>query len=278
MIDLKLFCKEMPKCEFNVRWEACIGRSGLRSLEEHRRVIGKPELTTEQRKLLWAYGKPRDMKDLTFDHNMADMIDLYCTEHDQDSDRLYQRVITVDIIKYFYADNVVYLELHVKPRTSKELSPELFLRKIIQAISFAKLSHDNITIKVLLIAEVEESIEKVREVIDLLLIFGKTHRNQNSPDGEIIHGVEIIFANVNDDDMRQLKKMVEYVRQESDLVIVFNLAKVCNNANLLYNILLLRPDRLCNVEILSQNENKIDEHVLVDRLLAMKLPIGDDDA
>lgn len=47
--------------------------------------------------------------------------------------------------------------------------------------------------------------------------------------------------------------------------------------NQLYNILLFHPDRLCNAEILStlsQNENEIDQHVLTDRLLSMKLPIG----
>ncbi|EJD74613.1 hypothetical protein LOAG_18094 [Loa loa] len=54
----------MPKCEFNARWEACIKKSMLlRTLEEHRRTLGEPELTVQQRKLLWAYGEPRDMKE-----------------------------------------------------------------------------------------------------------------------------------------------------------------------------------------------------------------------
>lgn len=44
---------------------------------------------------------------------------------------------------------------------------------MIQAISFAKLSYENMIIKVLLIADVEESIERVQEVIELLLIFGR---------------------------------------------------------------------------------------------------------
>lgn len=47
-----------------------------------------------------------------------------------------------------------------------------------------------------------------------------------------------------------------------------------NNVSQLYNILLLRPDRLCNAEILRQNQNETDQHVLADRLLSLKLPIG----
>ncbi|VBB32408.1 unnamed protein product [Acanthocheilonema viteae] len=251
----------MPKCEFNVRWEACIRRSIQRSLEDHRRVVGKSELTTEQRKLLWAYGKPRDLKEALQSMSIVyDMVRL-------------QEQITLDIVKYYRADNVLYLEIHVNPCVNNELSPEIFLRKMIQAISFAKSAHRNMTVKILLIAELEESIERVQEVIDLVLIFGRTRRNQNLPDSDIIHGVEIVFVDSNEYDMYQLKKMIEFIRQESDLLIIFNLAKMSNNMNQLYDILSMRPDRLCNAEILNQNQNEIDQRIITDRLLSMKLPI-----
>ncbi|KAL3984749.1 hypothetical protein ACH3XW_35805 [Acanthocheilonema viteae] len=254
----------MPKCEFNVRWEACIRRSIQRSLEDHRRVVGKSELTTEQRKLLWAYGKPRDLKEAL--QSMSIVYDMV---------RLQEQVfmITLDIVKYYRADNVLYLEIHVNPCVNNELSPEIFLRKMIQAISFAKSAHRNMTVKILLIAELEESIERVQEVIDLVLIFGRTRRNQNLPDSDIIHGVEIVFVDSNEYDMYQLKKMIEFIRQESDLLIIFNLAKMSNNMNQLYDILSMRPDRLCNAEILNQNQNEIDQRIITDRLLSMKLPI-----
>ncbi|CAG9537951.1 unnamed protein product [Cercopithifilaria johnstoni] len=264
MLDLKLFCTKIPKCEFNVRWEACVGKSALRTLLEYRRLAGKAELTNEQRKLLWAYGHPRDMKEAL--QSMSIIYDLVVLQE-------HIFMITLDIINYYNADNVLYLELHVKPYMIDELSPEILLRKMIQAISFSKAEHGDMIIKILLIAELEESIEKVRDVIDLLLIFGKTHRNQNLPDSDIINGVEIVFVNSNENVMYQLQKIIEFIRRESDLTIVFNLAKMSYNFNLLHNILLLHPDRLCNAEILSESENQIDQHILIDRLLSMKLPI-----
>lgn len=81
--------------------------------------------------------------------------------------------MTRDIIDHYYADNVVYLELHVKPCVSVQLTPETFLRKMIQAITAAKRIYHSMIIKVLVIVELETSIEKVQEAIDLVMILGK---------------------------------------------------------------------------------------------------------
>ncbi|VDO35176.1 unnamed protein product [Onchocerca flexuosa] len=76
---IKHSAKECPNVsdqlqEFNVRWEACIKKSMLLTLEEHRRSLGEPELTPEQRKLLWAYGEPRDMKEWVLIFSLTDKL------------------------------------------------------------------------------------------------------------------------------------------------------------------------------------------------------------
>ncbi|OZC12062.1 hypothetical protein X798_00581 [Onchocerca flexuosa] len=267
MFDYKTFCKRMPKCEFNVRWEACIKKSMLLTLEEHRRSLGEPELTPEQRKLLWAYGEPRDMKEALRSMSLVhDMI------------RLQEDVfaITKDIIDRYHADNVVYLELRVKPCESNELSPETFLRKVIQAIRSAKALYSNMIVKVLVTAELQRETEKVKRIFDLVMVLGKTRKSKNLPDSEIINGIELI-GNLNEVDMYQLQKMIAEVQEESELIIVFNLLQINDDVNQLYDILLFNPDRISNAEMLSdvnQNQNnEIHRHAVIDRLLSTKLPI-----
>ncbi|EFO21639.1 hypothetical protein LOAG_06845 [Loa loa] len=89
--------------------------------------------------------------------------------------------------------------------------------------------------------------------------------------------MEMIFGDKNEVNIHELQEMIDRIRRESQLIIVFNLAKINENVSQLYDILLLRPDRLSNAEILStlsQNQNQIDQRILTDRLLSMKLPIG----
>lgn len=57
-------------------------------------------------------------------------------------------------------------------------------------------------------------------------IIGRTHRNRNLPDSKIVIGMEIVFVETTADDMYRLGRMVEYIRRESNLLLVFNLAKV----------------------------------------------------
>ncbi|KAK6107524.1 Adenosine/AMP deaminase family protein [Brugia pahangi] len=267
MLDLKLFCKKLPKCEFNIRWEACIKKSMLSMLEEHRRKSGGPELTAEQRKLLWAYGEPRDMKEAL--RSMSVVRELILLQEDVFT-------ITSDIVDRYHSDNVFYLEFRVKPCVSNELSPETFLRKMIQAIVVARDTRRHMTIKILIIVELENPIEVINEIIDLVMILGRTYRSRNLPDSDIIHGLEMAFSDSNKISMDQLQRIIDHIRRESQLIIVFNLAKINNNVDQLYDILLCRPDRLSNAEILStfnKNENKIDQHILTDRLISTKLPI-----
>uniref|UniRef100_A0A915PMQ2 Adenosine deaminase domain-containing protein n=1 Tax=Setaria digitata TaxID=48799 RepID=A0A915PMQ2_9BILA len=261
--------------EFNVRWEACIRKSTLRTLEENRRKLGEPELTVEQRKLLWAYGEPRNLKEAL--KSLSVVYSMVLLQEDVFA-------ITADIVDRYNADNVVYLELRVKPCISKELSPETFLRKVIQAIIAAKVKYPSMTVKVLVTIELERSIENVREAIDLVMILGRTRRSKNLPDSEVINGIEIV-GDPNETDMRQVHELLNKVREESELVIVFNLAQVDIHSFLtgihdgfdhLYDLLTFRPDRLSNAEILTdfrRNRNEINHRVLIDRLLSMKLPI-----
>ncbi|MCP9259787.1 hypothetical protein DINM_002987 [Dirofilaria immitis] len=251
--------------ELNVRWESCIRKSMFRILEEHRLLTGEPDLTVEQRKLLWAYGEPRNMKEAL--RTMSVVRDLVRFQEDV-------FMITKDIIDRYHADNVVYLELRVKPCESKELSPETFLRKVIQAIISSKELYPNMIIKVLITVELQQDIEEVRRVFDLVMILGKTRKSKNLPDGDIIDGIEIV-GNLNEVNVPQLQKMIDEVREESELRIVFNLAQV-NDVHQLHDILLFHPDRLSNAEILSnlnQDQNEIHKHVFTDRLLSTKLPI-----
>ncbi|VDK61918.1 unnamed protein product [Onchocerca ochengi] len=239
----------------------------LPALEEHRRSLGEPELTPEQRKLLWAYGEPRDMKEAL--RSMSLVHDMIRLQEDV-------FVITRDIIDRYHADNVVYLELRVKPCESRELSPETFLRKVIQAIRSAKALYSNMIVKVLVTAELQRETEKVKRIFDLVMVLGKTRKSKNIPDSEIINGIELI-GNLNEVDIYQLRKMIVEVREESELIIVFNLLQISDDVNQLYDILLFNPDRISNAEMLSdvnQNRNnEIHRHAVIDRLLSMKLPI-----
>ncbi|VDM99139.1 unnamed protein product [Thelazia callipaeda] len=147
----------MPKCEFNVRWEAAITKSVLKTIEDHRREWGERELTVNERKILWAYGTPRNYIELMKVVSLVHKLVLRQEEVFS---------ITKDIINRYHADNVVYLEMRVIPCLSSQLTLELFVKKMIDAILERQENHIEMMIKITLTVNVCEPLQKLNEFPD----------------------------------------------------------------------------------------------------------------
>ncbi|PIO71660.1 putative adenosine deaminase [Teladorsagia circumcincta] len=152
---------------------------------------------------------------------------------------------TIDVIKEFSHDSVVYLELRSTPRATAEMSKKEYVEGIINGIQQAS-TDEKIVTRLLLSVDRRQSAEDAQETLDIAV----------ADESGLIVGLEL-----SGDPSVDGRKFIPLFRRAraSGLKVSVHLAEVRSQLEEVDEILAFRPDRIGHGTYLHTNENFVKQ-------------------
>ncbi|VDN18836.1 unnamed protein product [Gongylonema pulchrum] len=246
---MRAVCRRMPKCEFHAHLSGCISRRMLKILGSRRRasefiVDNESALSTPSR-------SPR---------NLEEAFRLFPL--------IQAMVVTVDVIREFNEDNVVYLELRSTPRQTDCMSKEEYVRALISGVIHAKQLYPHICVRILLSIDRRQTVEQAEETVNLAMKYGL--KDGKAESDAIIIGVEI--SGDPRHDARKFLPLLEKARGHLP-VISFHLAEIKENLDEVHDCLRFGPTRLGHATFLHEIQDDVLREICLRHVYNNRIPI-----
>lgn len=167
--------------------------------------------------------------------------------------------VAVGVIKEFYDDNVVYLELRTTPRAGDNMTKEEYVNQVIKAIVDVSAELD-IVVKLILSLNRCHSLHDCEESLDLVI-----KMKERNPD--IIKGIDLC----GDPSNGTFHGKLFAVARENGLYVTLHCAEV-SNENEVKQMLEFKPDRLGHGSCIHPTQGGTTE--LWELYRALKIPLG----
>lgn len=191
------------------------------------------------------------------ERTLNDCFELFKVAHNitNNVDNLY--LTTRDVIKEFYDDGVIYLELRSTPRCANDMSKKQYIEIIVRAI---KDDCNNIIVKLILSIDRRHGVKESEQALDLII-----EMKNNYPD--VIVGIDL-SGNPN---IGTFDESLFARARHNHLKVTLHCGEVKNEEETL-RMLQFKPDRIGHGTCLHPNANGSEE--LWQCYLESPIPIG----
>lgn len=174
--------------------------------------------------------------------NLENVFKTFAIAHKATSSSQTVYLATLNLIKEFAADNVIYLELRTTPRNEEGMSAENYIESVIKAIQD---STNRILVKLILSLNRQHSLEECTNNLNLIL-----KKQSEYPD--IIKGIDL-SGNPIHGSFHDLKHLFKRGRN-NNLFTTIHCGEVVNSKEI-HEILEFRPERIGHACYLHPNYN-----------------------
>ncbi|XP_011157608.2 adenosine deaminase-like protein [Solenopsis invicta] len=245
-MDMMEFCRKLPKVELHAHLNGSLSVNILRNLC----IMNHSKVASEY----------QDLVNITNFSSLSECFKIFDIAHALTSSPQTVFTAACDVIKEFYEDNVIYLELRSTPRAVKDVMTKVeYLQAIIQAIEVSKSKFPQILVKLLVSINRKEGFESAEENINLAIEFREKYP-------EYVVGIDLSGDPTRGDLFLELLEKSRKV----GLKITVHCAEVPNEVET-NNILKFKPDRLGHCTCIHPSLQGSQQ--LFDMLLESKIPV-----
>ncbi|XP_011696540.1 PREDICTED: adenosine deaminase-like protein [Wasmannia auropunctata] len=244
-MNMKEFCQKLPKVELHAHLNGSLSVNTLQKLRE----MQCSNTACDQ-----------VLVDTTNFSSLSECFKMFDVAHALTITPQAVFVATCDVIKEFYEDNVIYLELRSTPRAVKDsMTKTEYLQAIIDAIESSKSEFPQILVKLLVSIDRKQGYESAQENINLAIQFMKKYP------GYVV-GIDLSGDPTAGDSFLELLE----TSRKAGLRITAHCAEVPNEVET-NNIIKFKPDRLGHCTCIHPSLQGSQQ--LFDTLLESKIPV-----
>lgn len=244
-MNMKEFCQKLPKVELHAHLNGSLSVNTLQKLRE----MQCSNTACDQ-----------VLVDTTNFLSLSECFKMFDVAHALTITPQAVFVATCDVIKEFYEDNVIYLELRSTPRAVKDsMTKTEYLQAIIDAIESSKSEFPQILVKLLVSIDRKQGYESAQENINLAIQFMKKYP------GYVV-GIDLSGDPTAGDSFLELLE----TSRKAGLRITAHCAEVPNEVET-NNIIKFKPDRLGHCTCIHPSLQGSQQ--LFDTLLESKIPV-----
>ncbi|KAK0161878.1 hypothetical protein PV327_008282 [Microctonus hyperodae] len=244
-MDLKTFCKRIPKIELHAHLNGSVSLKTLLKLSE----LQSP-----------ADAKSQIIHEIHPSESLKECFKLFEIVHSLTDTPETIFIATSDVIQEFYDDNVIYLELRSTPRhVEGKMTKREYIEAIINAIKSPKIKKTGITVKLLISVDRKRGAKNAEENIALAIEYYEKY-------SEYVVGIDLSGDPIQGEISIDLLQRARNV----GLKIAAHCAEVPNEKEVV-DILNFKPDRLGHCTCIHPNLNGTKQ--LYDMLLKSRIPV-----
>ncbi|VDN40378.1 unnamed protein product [Gongylonema pulchrum] len=275
--------KNLMRAEFHAHLSGCISRRMLKILGSRRRA---PEFIVDNESALSTPSRsPRNLEEA---FRLFPLIQAMVVRPEDVHE------VTVDVIREFSEDNVVYLELRSTPRQTDCMSKGEYVRALISGVIHAKQLYPHICVRILLGIDRRQAVEQAEETVNLAMKYRKLQFQRlrgsllcavtpngssvfaGPKDGKAESDAVIIGVEISGDpryDARKFLPLLEKARGRLP-VISFHLAEIKENLDDVHDCLQFGPTRLGHATFLHEIQDDVLREACLRHVYNNRIPIG----
>ncbi|XP_072757087.1 N6-Methyl-AMP deaminase isoform X2 [Anoplolepis gracilipes] len=245
-MDMQVFCRRLPKVELHAHLN---GSLSIKTLQKLYKMQDSNIAPSDQA-----------FMNTTNFSSLSECFKIFDIAHALTVTPQAVFIATCDVIKEFYEDNVIYLELRSTPRAVKDsMTKTEYLEAMIKALKTSKSQFPEILVKLLISINRKQGLESAKENINLAIQFMKRYP-------EYIVGIDLSGDPTTGYSFLELLKM----SRKAGLKIAAHCAEVPNEVETT-DILKFKPNRLGHCTCIHPNLQGSKQ--LFDMLLESKIPV-----
>ncbi|EYC36590.1 hypothetical protein Y032_0879g2826 [Ancylostoma ceylanicum] len=228
----ELECRRLPKVELHAHLN---GSMSLKTIEKLYAKQMSNSLDSNQLKRQLQLQQPS---------NMQEVFKIFPLIQSLTTSREAVKTATIDVVREFAEDGVVYLELRSTPRATSEMTKRAYIEALIDGIDEGSREHGLVT-RLLLSIDRRQSVEEAEHTVDMAAA---------EPSGLIV-GIEL--SGNPSIDGRKFLPVLQRARKLG-LKVSVHLAEVADQLDEVEEFLLFRPDRIGHGTYLHTQDRYID--------------------
>ncbi|VIO94943.1 Adenosine/AMP deaminase family protein [Brugia malayi] len=257
---MQVFCRKMPKCEFHAHLSGCISLKMLRMLDLRHQSDHGTDLAQNRLKRLNEYDrKPKNLEEA---FELFPLIQQLVVKSEDVTQ------VTIEVIREFSEENVVYLELRSTPRQTTFMSKEEYVKALITGVVQSRQLFPNIYVRFLLSIDRRQTVEEAEETLKLALRYGKYN------DDETINGI-IIGIDISGNPKYDARKFLPLLQKTKNdfSVIAFHLAEMKEYIDEIEECVQFGPTRIGHGTFLHRISDEIKRNRILEYLYKTHIPI-----